>query len=547
MTNSQAEEQILAFAERIFRRADGLDEVVPASHRPNWQDRPARFRLYPQASRIPLPSPARLYRTYQELLNSCVNKEDAPSLAQLAVLLYMAIGPLRRKVDLTWNSDPASMQFTKQEYARGSASGGGLYPVQLYLVAGQQQQMGAGVYHYSAAQHGLVPVRYGDWTSKITQSIAGNSASASCSLYLLLSVDFWANCFKYHNFGYHVCSEDVGVMLATLSLGCEALGISQGSSLVFDDSLANSVIGANGESESVFAVVGLGQTRAATEARGKEAGHEKSGVQKPWQRSRHINIPRELVEVHRLTLLGSDRVKTAQPANRTEPLVKENTPCGVTAQPFSGLKDSVRNALPSVLLARRSAWCSMHGASKVKAAAIQELLQFVSDQIRSSNVREPLPENSLQLAVQVNGVDGLRNGAYQWEPRTNSLQPIPSKPPEVWQSTYSMTNYNIDEAACILFVSGVLPKVVERYGARGYRILNAYVGMVAQLTYVGAAASKLDCGAVLGVRAQQVKQVLLLPPDQNVFLAIYLSEAQNKVELFNFQLLPDVPTWKPAL
>jgi hypothetical protein len=44
-----------------------------------------------------------------------------------------------------------------------------------------------------------------------------------------------------------------------------------------------------------------------------------------------------------------------------------------------------------------------------------------------------------------------------------------------------------------------------------------------------------------------MKQTLMLEPDENVFLAIYLSKAQKRVELFSFNLLPDVPPWKPSL
>jgi hypothetical protein len=103
-----------------------------------------------------------------------------------------------------------------------------------------------------------------------------------------------------------------------------------------------------------------------------------------------------------------------------------------------------------------------------------------------------------------------------------------------------MTNYNIDEVACTLFLTGDLHSAVERYGARGYRILNAYVGMTAQLCYVGAAAAQMDCGAVLGVRAMTLKDALGLDAWENVFLAIYLSQAQKRYEMFSFNLVPGV-------
>src|SRR6185295_15325502 len=158
--------------------------------------------------------------------------------------------------------------------------------------------------HYSTAQHALVALRYGDFTSRLASVVSGEPDSGVHPYYLILSVDFWANCFKYHNFGYHVCCEDVGAMLGTLHLAAGSLGVRHESYLAFDDFGANDVIGADGRSESVFAVVGLGSEKALSEDVAADRG-ALPAVTRSWQRSRRVHIPEELVELHQLTMTHS--------------------------------------------------------------------------------------------------------------------------------------------------------------------------------------------------------------------------------------------------
>jgi len=532
-TTMTSAEQVLAFADHIFRRADGQDEIVPKEHRPNWVDRPSRYRFYPKMPRIPLLSPSMLARSYAEHIAPANWTGGSPSLSQLSVLLYLALGPMRRKLDINWNADPSNINFTKQEFARGTASGGGLYPTQIYVASQPTRDLGAGVYHYATAYHALTPVKFGDWNRSIAHSAAHSSVHP---IYLILTSDFWANCFKYHNFGYHVCSEDIGAVLATIQLVCDAFGIEQRTYLSFLDASANEVVGADGKSESVFAFVGLGPATGISDAKLLPAvTNATTRVPLHWQKSRSVNIPTRLAEIHQLTSLNEC------------PLLPESMPVAVNNKAsHQSVARTLRHSLPAILLARRSAWGSMRGSCPMQARTLTELLYFVESYLNKADIREPLPEASLQFYVRVNSVQGFEPGTYRYDPREGLLQPTPSVPLKVWQSTYSMENYNIDETGCILFIVGNLPRIVDLYGARGYRILNAYAGMAAQLTYASSAALGLDCGVVLGVRAQHVKSTLLLDQDQNVVLAIYLSKAQTRVELFNFNLLPDVTQWKPS-
>lgn len=541
VTNADAQAEVRAFADVVFRRCDGEGDVVPADHVPDWDDAPARYRTYPGRPRIALPGPLDLQHRFDAIrTNRHVN--GTPDLMQLSVLLYLTLAPLRRKVDITWNYDIPNIGFLSHEFGRGSASGGGLYPTQVYLVSAGTAALGAGVYHYGVADHSLVPLRHGSYQAFIDHALGGGQKHP---YYLVLAPDFWMNCVKYHNFGVHVCSQDAGALLGTVQIACDALGIAQRSFTVFDDALLNLVTGADGFHETTFAVVGLGEQQPASEepcdVEAVCAELAACPVPQPWQKSREVRISPMLDKIQRLTWLD---------AAALAPLLQASDEDCRQARTSDGVIEPVlREKLPSVLHARRSAWGSLHSDSPVTRAELLELLRFVWRRAGPEHnpLREAVPAGSLSLAMQVNHCRDLARGAYRYDPAADNLVRLDGEKLDRWQSTYAWYNYNIEESNCALFVTGDIDAVMARFGARGYRVLNACVGMMAQLCYVGATALSLDCGAVLGARAQQVKRCLALPENENVCIAFYLSRSQTPVHLFDYSLVPDVPNWKKTV
>lgn len=544
VTSADAKARVRAFADIVFRRCDGEGDVVPAGHEPDWDDAPARYRIYPGRPRISLPGPLELQQRFDASRTG--RKGGAvPDLAQLSVLLYLTLAPLRRKVDITWNVDIPNIGFLAHEFGRGSASGGGLYPTQIYLVSAGTATLGAGVYHYGVADHSLVPLRHGSYQGVLDHALGGGHRHP---YYLVLAPDFWMNCVKYHNFGMHVCSQDAGALLGTVQVACDSLGIAQRSFTLFDDALVNLVTGADGFHETSFAVVGLGEPQAAAAAeRNLDAVRAElaaTPVPQPWQKSRDVRISPMLDQIQRLTWLDAAALPPLLESAHEAP-----RQAGQNEQGCGMIEPLLRHSLPSVLHARRSAWGSLHSDSPVTRGELLELLRFVWRRAAPefAPLREALPEGSLSLAMQVNHCPDLARGAYRYDPASDDLVALGGEQPDRWQSTYAWYNYNIEETNCALFVTGDIDAVMARYGARGYRVLNACVGMMAQLCYVGATALSLDCGAVLGARAQQVKRCLNLSENENVCIAFYLSRSQAPVHLFDYSLVPDVPNWKKSV
>lgn len=81
--------------------------------------------------------------------------EEMPALDVLASVLG-CYGLIDRRTALNWNEDSTNkLRAAQPVWSRPTASGGGMYPAESYLVAGPSAPVRTGVYHYDTAHHSL--------------------------------------------------------------------------------------------------------------------------------------------------------------------------------------------------------------------------------------------------------------------------------------------------------------------------------------------------------------------------------------------------------
>ncbi|QKV72299.1 nitroreductase family protein [Streptomyces harbinensis] len=99
----------------------------------------------------------------------------------------------------------------------------------------------------------------------------------------------------------------------------------------------------------------------------------------------------------------------------------------------------------------------------------------------------------------VNHVDGVEPGAYAYDPERRALRLVSAGAPGPFlQKNYFLSNYNLEQAGVVLVPTVRTRAVLEAVGDRGYRLVNATVGAIAQATYTAAAALGIGCGVALG-------------------------------------------------
>jgi len=143
-----------------------------------------------------------------------------------------------------------------------------------------------------------------------------------------------------------------------------------------------------------------------------------------------------------------------------------------------------------------------------------------------ADIKDPdgMPELT-RLWLFANRVAGLTAGAYAYADDAHELRRAGSLQEQMTrflQRAYLLTNYSMDQVGAVLAISGRIGAMVEAFGARGYRMLNAEVGTVAQAAYLAATAHRLGCGAVLGFDNVAMNEALGLDGEEETTLLFVL-------------------------
>lgn len=506
MLNNRETEICRAYAEAVFRRGSyvGDNPLIPSDHVVDWDDQPSRFKIYRNVPRLPLDdsSLADLGSLEDIVGEAGLNQARTNKLTyeKLSKLLLLANGILQRRLDINWNLDNAEKtSHLTPVYGRLSASGGGMYPFEFYLIKGEGGRPAPGIYHYDNAHHALAQLAAGDASGQVRAAAFNHAAARDASDFFLVSLNFWKNSFKYHNFCYHVVTQDLGAALATIRLAALALGIHVTFLFWFQDEVVNRILGLETLTESVFAIMAVSGRAEEHPARGSKSSLSESDLftvrESSYQRSKQV-IRLPLVErVHQSTLVETETLPTETGA------LKELIPPGEAVRlPLPG-KGLMKKRLLDVVLSRNSSWGKMVGRPELEVENLAAILRTTAGlHLYKSDLR---PEESsarfTRLMLFANHVEGTPAGLYSYDPAQDCLLFIRAGSfGQELQRSYLLKNYNLEQAAVLFVITGNLNRMLDVYGNRGFRILNAEAGLVAQNIHLASAALSLGCGTLLG-------------------------------------------------
>ncbi|MEV6284177.1 SagB family peptide dehydrogenase [Kribbella sp. NPDC051770] len=471
------------YARRMFERQ--RVPLPPLGFQVDWGDQPSRHKLYLDAPKLPLPVPFAQLPSLQvqEAAARAVGPADdrMPSLDVLASVLG-CYGLIDRRTGLNWNEDSAAkLKPAAPVWARPTASGGGMYPAESYLVAGAGAPLRTGVYHYDTAHHSLDRLSSANRCADLAAA-----TGVDAGLYLVATLKFWKNAFKYNSFSYHVVTQDVGALLASWRLVLAAAGHVVEPVLWFDEAPVSTALAVDGRTEAPFVVVPLGPA-VTSEAQPTQPQHLRV-----WEKSERVR-DFELVErVHAATLVG-DQPRPVKAAVTPQPITGETVQLPTPETAAHDLTTSLRT--------RRSSFGLFSAYPKLSTADLGAVLATTAQMTRAGSDIEPAPRQDpwTRLWVLPNAVEGLEKRAYAYDPAAHQLIRAGEFDYREVQRHYALTNYNLSEVAAVVVITGRLEALLAAYGARGYRMLSVEVGQLAQTSYLAATAHGLGIGAVLGI------------------------------------------------
>jgi SagB-type dehydrogenase family enzyme len=180
---------------------------------------------------------------------------DPIELPHLSTILRAASGVTRQSRVQVSDQREVTLRF------RAVSSGGGLYPVELYVAALRAQRLDRAVYRFDPIQEGLVRAGSSNTLALMLDAFptyGQASWTSHCSAIFLLVGHPWRSMRKYGNRGLRFLFLEAGAMAQNIHLACEALGLgSFDCASVYDDEV-HEALGIDGLHESLLHTVIIG-------------------------------------------------------------------------------------------------------------------------------------------------------------------------------------------------------------------------------------------------------------------------------------------------
>lgn len=153
-------------------------------------------------------------------------------------------------------SSGVTHQLTETHFVRNQRtcpSGGGLYPVKVYVLANKTKQLAKGIYYYDPLQTSFYLIE--DQATSIEHFFKSHKINelvniSDCAFILFFNLEIWKSTAKYGSAGLRFGYIEIGGMAQNAHLAAEALGIGSCAYASFDPKVVNNLLRIDGQYES---------------------------------------------------------------------------------------------------------------------------------------------------------------------------------------------------------------------------------------------------------------------------------------------------------
>ena len=137
---------------------------------------------------------------------------------------------------------------------RTAPSAGGLYPLDIYLVAGNVGMLAPAIYRYDPQAHALIKVKDGDMRAQLSTAALGQSAVKAAPVDLVVTAVYARVTEKYGQRGERYTLLEAGHAAQNICLQLTALGLGGVTIGAFDDGQVANVMGLSGNQTPLYII-----------------------------------------------------------------------------------------------------------------------------------------------------------------------------------------------------------------------------------------------------------------------------------------------------
>ncbi len=146
---------------------------------------------------------------------------------------------------------------------RSVPSGGGVYPLELYVIALNVTGLPTGTYHYLPHEHALERCGSDDSQPTLAQALDGafdEGQAGFPAFHIVVTAAFIRNVYKYGLRGYRLCLLEAGHVVHAIILASLALDLGSLPNLNFYDASMDRFLDIDGVTESVLYMCSVGES-----------------------------------------------------------------------------------------------------------------------------------------------------------------------------------------------------------------------------------------------------------------------------------------------
>ena len=395
---------------------------------------------------------------------------------------------------------------------RSAPSAGAVYPIEVYVVAGEMDSIPAGIYHFSPEELSLSLLRKGDCRDAVAFSL-NESGRERGRFYLVFTSMCGRSAKRFGLPAYRFCLMDCGHVLGNFLTLFEGKACPARIRGEFNDEELAALIGTTESPEAIFAVLQVGREDCDSDCPSCPlAPAAKSLVNTADSATADINSQ---IESLHTSGFGDDR-KNPQVSRIGQTVGgvrsdKDGRALCVGEYLLARLESAdIGETLAARRSTRRFADAGI-GADELGAVLAATGTPYDSDWLVAPGNPGGIDYfEQLDIFVAVNDVEGLDAGLYRYSDTSGGLIEVVNGNLRETVAEICMGQEFVRQAPAVLLLAADIGGFLNGFGNRGYRYAGIHAGVIGEKIYLTATALGLGASGAAGLRTPMANSLCKL-------------------------------------